>query len=87
MSLYKTATKTILAIVTALAVYSCSAPREVQVEMVAAKLIKIDTVFRSTAHPQELLTWRDDNEIDYVTYAALNNGIRLGSKMIVLVKR
>ena len=87
MSHYKTATKTILAIATALAIYSCSGPREVQVEMVSAKLIKIDTVFRSTGHPQEVLTWRDDNQIDYVTYAALNNGILLGSKMIVLVKR
>ena len=78
--------KTILAVVTIAALYSCSPPRELQAEMVNAELVKIDTAFRYS-NPEQMLTWRDDNHIDYITYAPMNNVFFLGSKMIVLVKR
>jgi hypothetical protein len=78
--------KTILAVAAILALYSCSSPRQLQAEMVSAQLVKIDTAFRDTG-PTQMLTWRDDNEIDYVIYAPLNNVFLLGSKMTVLVKR
>lgn len=69
------------------AIGSCSAPRELQAEMVSAELVKIDTVYRYAQNPKQLLIWRDDNHVDYVTYAPLNNSFLVGSKMIVLVKR
>jgi len=79
--------KTILVIATVIAFYGCFGPHELQAEMVSAELIKIDTAFRFTKDPQQMLTWRDENHIDYVTYAPLRNNFLLGSRMIVLVKR
>ena len=79
--------KTILVIAIVLGLYSCFDPHELQAEMVSAELIRIDTAFRYTNDPQQMLTWRDENHIDYVTYAPLRNNFLLGSRMIVLVKR
>ncbi len=61
--------KTILVITIVIALYSCSEPRELQAEMVNAELLKIDTVFRYATDPKQLLTWRDNNHIDYLIYA------------------
>ena len=79
--------KTILLVAIVIALFSCSAPRERQAEMVNAELVKIETVFRYANDPKQLLTWRDDNRIDYVTYAPLNNPFSIGARMVVLVKR
>ncbi len=78
--------KTILAVATIAALYSCTSPRELQAEMVSAELVKIDTAFRYSS-PGQMLTWRDDNDVNYVTYAPMSNVFFIGSKMIVLVKR
>ena len=78
--------KTILAVAVIAALYSCSSPQELQAEMISAQLVKIDTAFRNSS-PTQMLTWRDDHDVNYVTYAPLNNVFLLGSKMIVLVKR
>ena len=78
--------KTILAVATIAALYSCSSPREIQAEMVGAELVKIDTAFRYGI-PEQMLTWRDDNHVDYVTYAPMNNIFFIGSRTLVLVKR
>jgi hypothetical protein len=78
--------KTILAVATIAALYSCSSPREIQAEMVSAELVKIDTAFRYS-NPEQMLTWRDDNHVDYVTYAPMNNVFFIGSRTLVLVKR
>lgn len=79
--------KTIVAIAAVILFYSCTGPNELEAEMISAQLIKIDTTFRYAKTPEQMLTWRDDNHVDYVTYAPLNNNFLLGSKMIVLVKR
>ena len=79
--------KTILVIATAVVLCSCVGPREVEAEMVSAELVRIDTAFRYANSPEQMLTWRDDNHISYITFAPLNNNFLLGSKMIVLVKR
>jgi len=78
--------KTILAVAIIAALYSCTPQREVQAEMVSAELVKIDTAFRYNS-PKQMLTWRDDNHVDYITYAPMNNVFLLGAKMIVLVKK
>ncbi|HEY2721213.1 MAG TPA: hypothetical protein VGI82_05790 [Chitinophagaceae bacterium] len=79
--------KAILAMTAVLALYSCTAPYALQAEMVNAELIKIDTAFRYSNRPEQMLTWRDDNHINYITYASLSYNFPLGVKMIVLVKR
>jgi hypothetical protein len=33
------------------------------------------------------LTWLDDNQIEYVTYASLNSSYKIGTRVMVLVKR
>lgn len=78
--------KTILAVAAIAALYSCSSPQELRAEMISAELVKIDTAFRYSS-PRQMLTWRDDHDVNYVKYAPLNNVFLLGSKMIVLVKR
>jgi len=79
--------KTILVIATAVAFCSCAGPRELEAEMVNAQLIRIDTAFRYANDPKQILLWRDDNNVDYITYASMNNSFLLGSRMVVLVKR
>ena len=78
--------KTILAGATIAALYSCWSPRELQAEMVSAELVKIDTALRFS-RPEQMLTWRDGNDVNYVTYAPMNNTYFVGSKMIVLIKK
>jgi hypothetical protein len=78
--------KTILVIAAIAALYSCTAPKELQAEITSAQLIKIDTAYRYSS-PRQMLTWRDDNRIEYVTYVPMNNVFLVGSRMIVLVKR
>ena len=79
--------KTLLALAAIALTYSCAGPRELEAEMIGAQLIKIDTAFRYASDPRQILTWRDDNNIDYVTYAPMSNSYLVGSKMIILVKR
>ena len=79
--------KTILISAVLVAVCSCVAHREVQVQMVNARLVKVDTVYRFNTDPQKQLTWKDENEVEYITFASLGNSYPLGTKMMVLVKR
>jgi len=77
--------KTILAVTTIAALYSCSLPRAIPAEMVSAELVKIDTAFRyNTA--EQMLTWRDDNHVDYITYAPMNNVFSSDPKRWCLLK-
>ena len=79
--------KTILVVAAVVAICSCTGPKELQAEMVNAQLIKIDTVFRYANDPKQVLLWRDDKQVSYITYASMNNSFLLGSRMVVLVKR
>jgi len=69
------------------ALCSCVARKEVQVQMVNAPLVKVDTVYRFNTDPQKQLTWKDENDIEYVTFASLGTSYPIGSKMMVLVRR
>jgi hypothetical protein len=79
--------KTILIPTALVALCSCTAPREVQVQMVNARLVKVDTIYRFHTDPQKQLTWKDANEIEYVTYASFGITYPIGTEMMVLVKR
>lgn len=80
--------KTILLSFVLVVAIGCSNLREVQqVDMVEARVIRIDTVFR---HPDHLkkLTWQDRDEVRYVSFVALyNNQYPVGSRMLVMKKR
>jgi hypothetical protein len=65
---------------------ACGFQRDVQVQMVAAELVKIDTVYRSS-HPERILTWKDDNNITYVSYTNLFSNYNIGTRMAMLVRR
>ena len=54
--------------------YSCATEKEIQSDIIDVQLVKIETVQRYPDLEQKLLTWRDRNNIDYITFepAALN---------------
>ena len=65
---------------------SCYQERQIQVDMVGAELVKIDTVYRYTGSEQ-LLIWKCANNVEYVSYAPINRLFILGSRMVVMVRR
>ena len=79
--------KTFLALLSAAAVVSsCYTPRDVQVDLVCAELIRIDTIVRHTAQEQQL-TWRDDFKMEYISYAAMERKFIVGTRMTVFRQR
>ena len=70
------------------ALASCYSPREIQVDIVSAQLVRIDTVFRYlNDKSQQVLTWRDNENIEYVSYVPLQASYTVGTRMSVLRKR
>ncbi|HEV7783420.1 MAG TPA: hypothetical protein VGO58_19230 [Chitinophagaceae bacterium] len=78
--------KTILIALFITGITGCYTSKEIEVEMVQAELIRIDTISR---HPdnQKMLTWRDQDQIDYVSYAAMHENYSLGLRMMVMRRR
>ena len=80
--------KTILVAMSLLAATGCANLREVQqVDIVEAKVVKIDIVAR---YPDRLkqITWKDQDELQYVSYVSLyDKTFQLGSIMYVMRKR
>ncbi len=80
--------KTILAaIVIGAIVTGCRSSKEINVEMVNAQLIKIDTIYQNTAYPKQQLTWRDKDNIDYVSIVAMNRNYPIGMIVEMLRQR
>ena len=63
-------TKKVVVFAVAVALYGCYAERNVQVNIVNAKLVKIDTVYRYRSGEQ-LLVWKGSNNVQYVSYTPL----------------
>ena len=78
--------KTILVAIAFMAVTGCSIEKEIQVEMVQAELIKIDTVFRQP-NERKQLTWRDQDNIQYISFVPMNQTYLLGASMLVMRTR
>ena len=78
--------KTILAAMCFFAVIGCNNGKEIQVEMVQAELIRIDTLFRQS-NERKQLTWRDQDNIEYISFVSMNNTYPLGISMIVMRTR
>ena len=80
--------KTILLPFALIAAVGCGNLKETQqVDMVQAKVIKIDTVYRYPEHLKQL-TWKDNDDIRYISYVSIYNEMyAIGSSMYVMRKR
>jgi len=79
--------KAILVAIACVAAFGCSPSKDIQVEMVTARLIKVDTVYRQTDNQKQLLTWRAQDNIEYVSYESMNRSYPVGITMTVLRTR
>lgn len=79
--------KTVIsAAVVAIALFSCAPQNDIQVEFVNAELVKIDTVQRFSGR-EKMLTWRTPNNIQYISYASMEDVYMVGIRVPVMVKR
>lgn len=65
----------------------CAEQKEVQMDFADVELVKIDTIQRYPETAQKLLTWRDENNIDYQTFVPIGLYFPLGARMKVMLKR
>jgi hypothetical protein len=81
--------KTLLVLLAMVSAGGCHIERELQAEMVQTQLIRIDTVNRhSTVHVQrQQLTWRDSDNMEYVTYVPISETYVVGTRMMMLKTR
>jgi len=66
---------------------ACQEGKEIQMSFMDVQLVKIDTVQRYQSITQQLLTWRSDDRVDYVTYEPMSANYPIGAKMKVMVRR
>jgi hypothetical protein len=78
--------KTIIVAMIIIAVLGCGAGKEIQVEFVKAKLIRIDTVQRFTEY-EKVLTWQDTDNIRYTCYLPMKKQVTVGMEMLVMRRR
>lgn len=71
----------------AITLVACSPSREINVEVIDAQLVKVDTIFRSSDNPKQQLTWRDSDNIEYVSIVSMNRFYQLGIIMSMLRPR
>ena len=76
----------LLSLLFAAGVTGCYTAKEIEVEMVQAQLIRIDTV---SPHPDQKqnLTWRDQDDNDYVSYEPMYVNYLVGSRMLIMRRR
>jgi hypothetical protein len=67
--------------------YGCATQKEFQMDVIDVKLVKVETVNRYPYAEQKLLTWRDANNIDYITFEPMNTNYAIGSLMKVMVRK
>lgn len=79
--------KTALFPLITLLAYACSSSREIQMNMVDVQLVKIDTVQRYANQDRKLLTWRSDDNVDYITFEPLHVSYPMGTHMRVMVRK
>ena len=86
--------KIILVMLTTVALGSCYSYKQQQVEIVNAQLIKIDTIFRYQSlrnqyawQQEQQLTWKDNYNKEYVSFASINQMYTVGTRMTILRSR
>jgi len=79
--------KTIVSIAAITMLCSCAASyKEVQVEVVNAELVRIDTISRYNK-TEKVLTWKSSDNVRFVSYADIGSNYIVGSRMMVLMRR
>lgn len=79
--------KKLFVIAAAIAFTSCASTREgIQADLVSAELIRIDTIERYVNRYQQLLTWRTNDQIEYVSYVPMGRKYTIGTRMAVLTR-
>jgi hypothetical protein len=78
--------KTVLVLLTCVAMFSCAFQRNVEVEVVDAQLIKIDTIARGEMQEQQL-TWKDNLNLEYISYVPIERNYTVGVRMQMLRRR
>jgi hypothetical protein len=68
-------------------IVGCTEEKEVQMNLTDVQLVKIDTIQRYPNASEKLLTWRDENQVSYVTFVPLETYYPIGARMKVMVKR
>ncbi len=61
----------------------CFSAKEVQVEIINAQLIRIDTIYRYS-NPQKQLTWMGSDKMEYVSVVDISEGYSIGTRMMVM---
>jgi hypothetical protein len=82
--------KTLLAGALLLTLAGCYTNRELEAEMVRAEVIRIDTIERyhlNVPTKQKQITWRDSDNLEYVTYVPMYAYFIVGSSMTMLRPR
>ena len=67
--------------------YGCTAEKEVQMDMIDVKLVRVETVQRYPDLTQKILTWTDRNNVSYVTFEQVHVNYKIGSYMKVMVRK
>jgi hypothetical protein len=78
--------KTIIVTMIIIALFGCRAGRDIQVEFVTAKLIKIDTVHRFNEY-EKILTWQANDNTRYVSYLPMKKHVFVGMEFLVMRRR
>jgi hypothetical protein len=77
--------RTLLACLAILAIGGCIRKETVQVDLVDAQLVRIDTIERYTDDYHRLmLTWKDDKDIEYVSYSRFGKELTIGMRLPML---
>ena len=68
-------------------IIGCTQEKEVEVSMSDVQLIKIDTIQRYPNASEKILTWRSDDNINYISFAPIETYYPLGARMKVMVRK
>lgn len=78
--------KTLVVACAALCFTACVSERSLQVSVVQAELVKVDTLYRNSKYVQ-LFTWRSPERMQFVSYAGIKEYYPVGAKMAVFMPR
>ncbi len=78
--------KKVIVLAVVVTMSACHVERDIQVNLVNAELVKIDTIFRNPGKEQ-LLVWKCSKNIQYVSYRPINEAYTIGTRMLVMVPR
>lgn len=67
--------------------FSCATKHEFMADLTVAKLVKIDIVSRYPDKQYKMLTWRTEDNVDYITYESMSSDVAIGDVVQVLTKR